>query len=91
VLELLEKPLDEIALAIECGINGTLHLAIPLGRDMRPAAVLVDEIDDGAGIVTTIGNDITVRLQSLQQRRDGSFAGRLALREHDPHWHPPGD
>jgi len=30
---------------------------------MRPVAVLVDEIDDGAGTVITIGNDIAVGLQ----------------------------
>ena len=79
VFELVEEALDEIALAIEFGIDGTLDLAVALGRDVRPRAVLGDDLEDGAGIVAAVGDGVAGRPDAVDQRRHGGLVGRRLL------------
>jgi hypothetical protein len=67
VLQLVEEPLDQIALPIKTVIDRALDLAIAAGRDMSPAAAALDPIDDGAGVIATIGNEIALRLEAFEQ------------------------
>lgn len=81
MLELVEEALDEVALAVDGVVDRTLSLAIPLGWDVRPGAVLGDEIQDGLGVITSIGNRVGGRLQAFEQVGHGGLVGGLARGE----------
>ncbi len=57
VFEFVEEALDEVALAVERGIDGTLDQAVTPGRDAWPGAVSGDEFEDGMGVVAAVGDD----------------------------------
>ena len=84
VLEFIEEAFDEIALAVEGRIDRTLNLSVALGGNVRLAAALVHQIDDGPGVITAIGNESASWGQAVEQRGDGSLVGCLAGGEHDP-------
>ena len=48
---------------------------------MRPPAATLDQIDDGAGVVAAIGDDVTAGRQGFEQRRGGGLVGGLAWRQ----------
>ncbi|MCC7046459.1 MAG: hypothetical protein IT562_07095 [Alphaproteobacteria bacterium] len=78
VLELVEEALDEVSLSIEFVIDRTLDLAIAAGGDMRPPAAALDQIDDGAGVVAAIGDDVAAGRQRFEQGRGSGLVGSLA-------------
>lgn len=84
MFEFAEEPLDEISLAIEDAIDGTLDLAVALGRDVGLAAALVHQVDQMLPVVAAIGDDHGGTGQSLKQRGRRSLVGGLALSEGDP-------
>lgn len=81
LLELAEEALDEVAASVEFAIDGALDLDTALGRDMGLAACLADEIDDGAAVVATVGDERLGRRQSSQKVRHGGLVRRLAWRD----------
>ncbi len=78
VLEFVEEALDEVALAVERGIDRALGLAIPLCRDVGPGAVVGDEFDDGFGVIAPVGDGVARGREAVDQRRHGGLVGRLA-------------
>ena len=77
MFELAEEALDQVALAIEPRIDRALNFAITLGRNVRLAAPLANQFDNGLGVVAAIGNKSLGWGQSFQQGRDGGFVGGL--------------
>lgn len=51
VLEFAEEAFDEVAVAVDLGIDGALNLAIAGSRDVRASADRRDLFDDRAGVV----------------------------------------
>lgn len=81
MFEFVEEAFDEVALAIELGIDRTLDAAVALGRDMGAGTVFGDKFENGAGIVAAVGDDVACQRQALDQARKGGFIGGLARRE----------
>lgn len=71
VLELVEEPLDEIAPSIELGIDGTLNLEVALRGNMAPPAMGRNQIEEGAGVIPAIGDDIAGRAMGREEIADG--------------------
>jgi hypothetical protein len=84
VFDLAEVSLDDIALAIERWTNGALNLPILLGGNVGASTPGGDQVDDGAGIVTAIGNEGLERASPIDQRFDSGFVGGLPRRQDDP-------
>ena len=84
VFEFVEETFDEVALAIDRWIDGTLDLAVSLGGDVRSRPMFGEQFEDGAGVVAPIGDDVASRPEPLDQRRHGGLVGGLARREHEP-------
>ena len=78
VFELVEEAFDEVALAVERGIDRALDLAVLLGRDVGPRAVIDDEFDDGLGVIAPVGDGVAGRGKAANQRRHGGLVGGLA-------------
>lgn len=84
MLELAEVSLDDIALSVDCRVDGALDLSVALGRDVGAAAMRCDQVDDGAGVVAPVGNQRPGWLQALDQGFNCGLVGGLARREYDP-------
>lgn len=84
VFELTEEALDEIALPIEVEIDRALQLAILLSGDVGTAAVGLDEIDDGLGVIAAISDESPGRRKAFDQGFDSGLVRSLAWREYDP-------
>ena len=78
VFELVEEAFDEVALSVERGIDRALDLAVLLGRDVGPRAVIGDELDDGLGVIAPVGDGVAGRGKAVDERRHGGFVGDLA-------------
>ena len=84
MLELAEVAFDDVASAVDRRVDPSLHLAVPLGRDVGASAPGSDKVDDGLGVVATIGDQCFGRRQTVNQRLDRRLVGRLPCREGDP-------
>ena len=78
MLELAEEALDEVALAIQGGVDAALDLAIPAGGDVGLAAALPHEVEDGLCIVASVGNERLGWWQAGQQGWGDRLVGRLS-------------
>lgn len=85
VLKLVEEPLDQVSLAIEDMVDRALVLAGLEGRNVRSGPVIGDDVDDRLGIVSTIGDGIVRRLQTLEQSRHDGLVGSLARGQQEAH------
>ena len=54
MLQLVEEALDQVALPIDEVVDRALDLAVAGGRDVCPATASLDQINDGAGVVTAV-------------------------------------
>lgn len=88
MLDPVEEALDEVALSIDFAVDGTLDLAVALGRDVRSRAVLDSEIEDGASVIATIGNGVVCRTKAVEERLDSCLVGGLAGAQHEPQRQP---
>ena len=57
VLELVKEALDQVALSVEFVLDGSLDLAVPLGRDVCLSAGLGDKIDDCLRVIATVSDE----------------------------------
>ena len=73
MFEFAEVALDEIALAVELSINGTLNLSVALGWDVGFAATVSNEVDDGLCVIAAIGNQGAGCRHSFEQSLDRGF------------------
>ena len=85
MLELVEEALDEIALAVDVGIDDAADPHVALAWDVRGRAARLDPLDDGAGKEATVGDDLRRERELFDQMRKGGLVGRLAGREQEAH------
>ena len=83
MLEFIEEPLDEIALAVEFRIDRADDFDVALRRDVRSRAAACEELDDRACAVAAIGDGLTGRPQAIDQRRQCRLVGGLAGRQEE--------
>ena len=83
VLEFVEETLDEVALAVEVRIDRAANPYVALGRDVGLGAARLDDLDDGAGRVSTVGNHVPRQSEAVEQLRSGGLVGCLAGGEHE--------
>ena len=83
VLEFVEEALDEVALAVELGIDRAANPYVALGWDMGPSAAGLDDLDDGTGGVSAVGDHVARQTEAIEQLRGGGLVGRLAGGEHE--------
>ena len=84
MLELAEVSLDDIALPVDCRVDGALDLAVALGRDVGAAASSLDHVDDGAGVVASVGDQRLGGFEAVDQGFDSGLVRSLTGREDDP-------
>ena len=89
VFEFVEKPLDEVALVIDLGIDRSLDLDVALGWDVGDGAAGLDKVDDGASVVAAISHHIAGQGQSVEQHRRRGYVGGLAGRQNEPDGQAP--
>jgi len=87
MLQLVEEALDQVALPIDEVVDRALDFAVAGSRDVRPATASLDKVDDGPGVVAAVGDEVTIRLEPIDQGRRNGLVRRLPLREHDPYRH----
>ena len=80
LFELAEKPLDEIAFAIEGKIGIARRDPIGLGWNDRHDASALELLDQGIGIIGLVGQE-GLGLDLVEQRRGLADIGRLSRRE----------
>lgn len=85
VLELVEEAFDEVALAVDFEVDRAAEPDIALAWDVGGAACGLDEFDDAAREVSSIGEDIAAQAEPLEQGRRGRLVGGLARRQHQAH------
>jgi hypothetical protein len=81
VLELAEEALDEVALAVERRGDGSLHLAVAGCGNVRLAAGLAHQVEDGLGVIAAIGDERLGGRQVGQQGWSEGLVGGLAGRD----------
>ena len=84
MLELAEVSLNDIALSVDRRVDGSLYLAVALGRDVGSAASGLDHVDDGARVVTPVGDKRLGGFEAVDQGFDGGLVGGLTRRQNDP-------
>ena len=85
LLDLVEKPLDQITRPVEMGAEADGVLAVHLRGYVGPSALLVYERSDLVGIVATIRQHHRSRAQSGQKHRTEPIVMSLARREAEAH------
>ena len=81
VLDFVEKPLDEVALAIEREITITLHLAVCLWGDHWKDCPLIERADQRIGVVSFVADD-RARVGVFEQRLRAGQVMVLSWRQH---------
>ena len=84
VFEFVEEALDEVALAVNLGLNDAADADIALRGDVRGGAGGLYQGDDRMREVAPIGNDVARQGDAVDQCRKGGLVGRLARREQEP-------
>jgi len=85
VFELVEEALDEVAFAVESWVDRAFDPHIALAGDMGRGAAGLDHLDDGAGEVAPVGDDVAGKDQPIEQVRRGGLVGSLAGGEQEAH------
>ena len=81
VLELVEEALDEVAVPVELAVDDASDTDVALGGNVGSGAGGLDQCDDGAGEVATVGDDIAGKRHVFNERRQGCLVGGLAGRQ----------
>lgn len=81
MFEFTEVSFDQIALTIDVRGDRALYLAIALGRDMGCGTHGLDLFNQGAGIITPVGDEMAQAFQAGDQTGGGRVIGYLALRQ----------
>lgn len=81
MLELAEEALDEVALAVEPRVDGSLDLAVAGRRNVSLAPSLAHQIEDRLSVVAPIGDEGLGGRQVGQQGWSECLVGGLARRD----------
>src|SRR5262245_8133797 len=85
LLDLIEEPLDQVAVAIEIGAEADWVLAIALGWDVRPRSPFADKCPDPVRVVAAICQQPRTTRELSQQDRAEPVVMRLTTSEAEPH------
>lgn len=81
MFEFAEVAFDEIALPVDVPGDGSLKLSILLGRDVGRCADGLDLLDQSAGVIAAIGDDMAGPGQAGDQLGPDALVGGLSLRQ----------
>ena len=81
MFEFAEEAFDQIALPVDRFGDGPLDFSISLGRDVGRRTDGLDALDQGAGVVSAIGDDMAGPGQAGDQLGADALVGGLALRQ----------
>lgn len=84
MFEFAEVSFDQIALAIDVAVDGSLDFAVALCGDVSDSAHCLDLLDEGAGIVAAVSDHVADAFQAGDQPRGDDFIRCLALRQRQP-------
>jgi len=88
MLELVEEPLDEVALFVEFGAERAARLAIGVKRDIGATALLLDQLNNPVGVVGLITHDDAFPHRLVEQIACCSHVVRLAGCQHQSQRQP---
>lgn len=83
VFEFVEEALDEVALAVEPGVDGAPHADVALAGDVGPSPARLDHLDDGPGVIAAVGDDVASEGKAAEELRCRGLVGGLARGEHE--------
>ena len=81
MFELAEEALDEVAFAVERGVDGALDFAVRAGRNVGLAAAALDEFDDRPRVVAAVGDKRAAGREAFDNRGRQGFVGSLPWRQ----------
>ena len=84
MFEFVEESLDEVALAVAFGVDGSDDPNVALAGDVGGCSPHGEELDDKAGAIAAIGDRLAGRAQAVDQAWQGGFVGRLTRRQQQP-------
>ena len=67
VLQLREKPLDQVALAVEPLAEARLPLAVAFGRDVGSGALVLDQLADAVAVIGLVRQYDGARAEVIEQ------------------------
>lgn len=67
MFEFAEEAFNQIALFVDRFGDGPLNLSVSLGRDVGCRSDGLDAFDQGAGVITAVGDDMTGASQAGDQ------------------------
>ena len=79
MFEFTEVSFDQISLAIDVAVNGSLDSAVALRRDMSDSPHRLNLLNEGAGIVAAVSYYVADAFQAGDQIDGSSFIRCLAL------------
>jgi hypothetical protein len=85
LLDLVEEPLDQVAVAVEIGAEADRVFTIALGRNIRPCASLGDECPNPVRVVAAICQQPRATRELSQQDRAEPVVMRLTTSEAELH------
>lgn len=83
MFELVEELLDQVALAVERGIDRALNFPVSLRWDVAPPAARRDQLEDRAGVISPVRDDISGGGMSGKQVSDRRLVRCLPGRQRD--------
>lgn len=78
VFELVEVSLDQVALAIDCPVDGTLNLPIALGRNMCCSTARFDPLDQCDCVIPTVRHHMRGVPQAVDECGGGGLVAGLS-------------
>ena len=84
MLELAEEALDEIALAIDAPVDGTMHEPMTGRGNVGLGSAGADQFEQRIGVITAVGNDVAA-FETFKQKRSGSQIVSLSRGQHQAH------
>ena len=84
MLEFVEEALDEVSLSVDAAIDRAMNQALACRWDMRLGPGGADKLEQGVGIVASVGDDMAASEIGEQLRRGPQIVG-LPGGQHEPH------
>ena len=78
MLELVEVALDQVAVAVDRAVDDAPDPNVALAGDVSGGACGLDQLDDGPGEETSVGDDMGRQREAVDQGRKGRLVGGLA-------------
>jgi len=84
MLEFAEEALDQIALAVDASVDGSMDETLACRWDVGPGAAGSDQLEQRVGIITAVGDDVAALQAGQQVWRRAQVVG-LAGGQHEPY------